>query len=87
MKVDKKLTNPEYFLFAYKTGCNTFMKKDGHITGTRYITQQGTQAQQMVSTSEGRFTVIPLIAANGLPVCCVVISKSNHPKQQLEWGK
>ncbi len=42
MKVDTKLTHPKYFLFADETGCNTSMKKDGYVAGTKYITQQGT---------------------------------------------
>ncbi len=45
LKVDTKLTYPEYCLFANETGCNTSMNKDGHVAGTKYITQQGTQAQ------------------------------------------
>ncbi len=51
MKVDTKLTHPEYFLFADETGCNTSMKKDGHIAGTKYIIQQGTQ--ELVVAMEG----------------------------------
>ncbi len=50
-KVDTKLTHPEYCLFADKTRCNTLMKKDVHVAGTKYITAQGTQAQRMASTS------------------------------------
>mmetsp|Transcript_11312 Transcript_11312/g.24031 ORF Transcript_11312/g.24031 Transcript_11312/m.24031 type:complete len:208 (+) Transcript_11312:255-878(+) len=76
-KVDTILTHPEYCLFANETGCNTSMKKDGHVAGTRYITKKGTQAQRMASTSEGRFTVLPFLSANGQPVCCVVIFQSN----------
>ncbi len=60
------------------------MKMDGLVAGTKNITQQGTQAQQTVSTSEIRFTVLPFIAANGLQVCCVVIFQSNHPEQKLK---
>ena len=41
-KVDTKLTHPEYCLFADETRCNTLMKKDGHVGGTKYITEQGT---------------------------------------------
>ncbi len=67
-KVDTKLIHPEYCLYADETGCNTLMKKDGQVAGTKYITAQGTQVQQMASTSEGRFTVLPFISANGQPV-------------------
>ncbi len=86
-KVDTILTHPEYCLFADETGCNTSMKKDGHIAGTRYITEKGTRAQRMASTTEGRFTVIPFLSANGQPVCCVVIFQSNYKEPKLEWGK
>ncbi len=41
-KVDTKLTPTEYCLFADETGCNTSMKRDGHVAGTKYITAQGT---------------------------------------------
>ncbi len=86
-KVDTKLTHPEYCLFADETGCNTLMKKYGHVAGTKYITAQGTQAQHMAPTSEGRFMVLPFISANGQPVCCVVIFQSNFPESKMEWGK
>mgnify|MGYP000679770884 CR=1 FL=1 len=62
------------------------MKKDGHIAGTKYITKKGTRAQRMASTSEGRFTVLPFIAANGEPVCCIVIFQSKELEPKLEWG-
>ncbi len=62
------------------------MKKDGHITGTKYITKNGTQAQQMASTSKGQFTVLPFIAANGEPVCCSVIFQSTDLEPKLDWG-
>ncbi len=82
-----KLTHPEDCLFADKTRCNSSMKKDGHVAGTKYITAQGTQAQLMTSTSEGRFTVLPFIFTNGQLVCCVVIFQSNFPEPKMEWGK
>ncbi len=41
----------------------------------------------MASTSEGSFTVLPFISANGQPVCCVVIFQSNFHKPKMQWGK
>ncbi len=41
----------------------------------------------MASTCEGRFTVLPFIAANGQPVCCVVIFQLDSPEPKMEWGK
>ncbi len=76
-KVYTILTHPEYCLFADETGCNMSMETDGHVAGTRYITEKGTQAQQMASVSEGQFTVLPFISANRQPVCFVVIFQSN----------
>ncbi len=86
-KVDTKLTHSEYCLFADKTRCNTSMKKDGHVAGTKYITAQGNQAQQMASTSEDRFTVLSFISAIGQPVCCVAIFQSDFPEPKMEWGE
>ncbi len=63
MKADTRLTHPEYCLFDDETGCNTLMKKEGHVAETRYITEKGIQVQQMASTSEGQFTVLPFISA------------------------
>ena len=50
-KLDTVLTYPNYVLFADKTGCDTYEKKDGHIVGTICI-KKGTQAQKMSSTSK-----------------------------------
>ncbi len=67
MKVDTKLTQPEYCLFADETGCNTSMKNDGCVAGTKHITLYWTHWQQRISIKYGRFTVLPFITANGLP--------------------
>ncbi len=85
-EVDTQLTHPNYVLFGDKTGCNTSMKKDSHIAGTKYITKRGTRAQRMASTSEGRFTVLPIIASRGEPVCCIVIFQSKLSEPKVEWG-
>ncbi len=87
MKVDTKLTHPEYCHFADKTRCNTSMKKDDHIAGTRYIIEHRTQAQQVASTSEGQITVLCFIPVNDQQVCCVVIFQSNFLEPKLECRK
>ncbi len=51
--IDIEMTHPDYCIFGDETGCNTSMKKDGHIVGTKYITKKGTRAQRMASTSKG----------------------------------
>ncbi len=85
--VDPRLTHPEYFFFADETRYNTLMKKDVHVAGTRYISEQVTQEKHMKSTSKGQFTVLFFIYANGQSFCCIVIFQSNFPKTKLEWGK
>ncbi len=85
-EVDMQLTYPNYVLFRDETGCNTSMKKDGHIAGTKYITKRGTRAQRMASTSKGCFTVLPIIASSGEPVCCIIIFQSKLSEPKLEWG-
>ena len=60
--IDTVLTYPNCVLFADKTGCTTNQKKDGHIAGTKYITKKGTRVQRMSSTSEGCFTVLPVLS-------------------------
>ncbi len=86
-KVDTEMTHPEYCIFGDETRCNTSMKTDGHIAGTKYITKAGTQAQRMACTNEGQFTVLPFLAANREPVCCVVIFQLKEKEPKLEWGK
>ena len=36
-----KIVYPKYLIFAEKTGCNTNMKKDGHVVGITYLFQPG----------------------------------------------
>ncbi len=86
-KVDTKLTHPEYCLVANETGCNTSMKKDGHVAGTRYITEKGTRTQHMASTSDGQSTFLPFLSANGQPVCYVMIFQLKCKEPKLKWGK
>ena len=35
-----KITHPNYIVFADETGCNTSMKKNGHIAGTKYLVKK-----------------------------------------------
>ena len=36
-----KIDYPKYLIFSDKTGCNTNMKKDGHVAGITYLFQPG----------------------------------------------
>ncbi len=41
IKVDIQATHPHYVLFADETGCNSSMKKDGHIRRTKNTSCRG----------------------------------------------
>ena len=73
-----KITHHDYILFADKTGCNTSMKKDGNIGGTKYLVKKGSTLQHMALTNDHRFTVLPFTSRNGEAVVCVVIVKCSE---------
>ncbi len=83
-KIDTVLTHPENLIFADETGCNASMKNDGNVAGTKFITKKGTVPQQMASTKDHRFTLLPFTSATGDAVCCVVIFKSDKIEPDFE---
>ncbi len=75
--IDSVLTHTENLILANKTGCNASMKNDGNVAATKFITKKGMVPQQMASTKDHRFTLLPFTSATGDAVCCVVIFMSD----------
>lgn len=82
--IDTVLTHPQNLIFADEKRCNASLKNDGYVAGTRFITKKGTVPQQMASTKDYWFTLLPFTLATGDAICCVVIFKSE--KIELEFG-
>jgi hypothetical protein len=82
---DIKITHPEYILFADETGCNTNQKKDGHQAGTKFVVGIGETPKTTCSTSDHRFTLLPITSATGLPVMCILIFQGKGPAVPASW--
>ncbi len=54
------------------------------MAGTKFITKKGTVPQQMASTKDHWFTLLPFTSATGDAVCCVVIFKSDKIEPDFE---
>ena len=48
---------------------------------------EGYRAQRIAVTIKGNFVLLPIIASNVKPVCCVVIFQSKLPEPKLEWER
>ena len=68
-----KITQPEWILFADESGFNTSQKKDGHVGGQKFVSEGGTAPQIMASTTDHKFTLLPITSASGEAVCCAII--------------
>ncbi len=53
------ISPPHYILFADKSGFSTSQKKDGHISGQKFVVERGTVPQTMASTTDQKFTMLP----------------------------
>lgn len=83
---DIKITHKHYLLFADECGCSTSQKKDGQVGGTKFIVKRGTVPQQIASTNDHNFTLLPFTSASGEVVCCVIIFKSLTGQVPLNWA-
>lgn len=83
---DTEILHPDYILFADETGCNTNQKKDGHYGGTKYIVGRGTVPKEYACTTDKHFTLMGFTAANGEPVCCVLIFTGEKQDIPLYWS-
>lgn len=86
-KQEYKITHPELIFFADETGCNTSQKKDGHVGGRKYVCARGSRPQQLASTTDHSFTLLPFTSATGEAVCCVVIFQcANEDELKATWA-
>jgi hypothetical protein len=73
LKQNFKITKPEWILFADESGFNTSQKKDGHVSGQKFVVERGTTPQIMALTTDNKFTLLPFTPASGKAVCCCII--------------
>jgi hypothetical protein len=83
--IDIEITHPDYILFGDETGCNTSQKKDGHEAGTKYVVARGQTPRTQSSTTDHRFTLLPITSASGEPVICVVIFQGKSKEIPANW--
>jgi phage terminase small subunit len=83
--VNIEITHPDYILFGDETGCNTSQKKDGHEAGTKYVVARGQTPRTSCSTTDHRFTLLPITSASGEPVICVVIFQGKTSEIPSHW--
>jgi hypothetical protein len=77
--------HPDYIMVGDEPGCNTSQKKDGHQAGTKFIIQCGTIPKISCSTTDHRFTVLPITSASGHAVICVVIFQGKSSDIPSHW--
>jgi hypothetical protein len=59
-----KVTQPENIIFAHETGCNTNMKKNGHVGGEVYmLPNDNTEFGRTVTATDIHFTRTPKLCA------------------------
>jgi hypothetical protein len=63
--VDIEILHPDYILFGDETGCNTSQKKDGHEGGKKFVVGRGQVPRTSCSTTDHRFTLLPITSASG----------------------
>jgi hypothetical protein len=85
LPVDLELVHPERLLFLDETGCNTNQKDDGQVGDKRCIGEKGGRANITASTTDIRFTVLPVSNAVGHAVLCVVIFQSESQEIPFNW--
>ena len=74
LKLNIKITKPEWILFANESGFNTSQKKDGHVAGSqKFVVERGTTPQIMSSTTDHKFTLLPFTSASGEAICGAII--------------
>ena len=61
-----------------ETGCNTSQKKGGHNTGETKIVGVDNVPRLQLNISDHRFTLLPIMAATGEVIMCVVIFQSKQ---------
>ena len=83
---DIEIIHPDYILFGDETGCNTSQKKDGHEAGTKFVVGKGQVPRTSCVTTDHRFTLLPITAANGEPVICVIIFQGKSSEVPASWA-
>ena len=68
-----------------KTGCNTSQKKDGHNAGERKIVGVDNVPRSECNSSNHYFTPLPITAATGEVIMCVVIFQSKQKEVHVHW--
>jgi len=65
-------------------GINTNQKTDGHVGGKLFVCVCGTTPKIGISTTDHHCTIIPMVAASGEAVCCIVIFTGDSESLPVE---
>ena len=84
-KCDIQILHPDHFLTFDETGCNTNMKDDGQIGGGKFVVGRGNTPKTVAATNDRRFTMLPIVAADGQPVICVLIFAGESTELRADW--
>jgi hypothetical protein len=83
-KTKYQLTKPERCVYVDETGCNTNMKVDGHVGGTRYImSAHQSEGGRTGVTSDIHFTLLAFTLGNGQAIMCAIVMKSEKDVNDL----
>jgi hypothetical protein len=74
------VTKPNYILYVDEVGENTSQKKDGNVSGEKFMVASDQRALIWSSFSDCHFTVLGFTAGDGNPVYCVTILPSSDLK-------
>ena len=86
LPVEYKMLYPERLLHMDETGCNTNQKTDGRVGGKKYIGRSGNgKVSKTSSTTDKRFTLLPIINSLGEAVCCVTIFQGEGDSIPSNW--
>ena len=79
-----RLIKPEDCVYVDETGCNTNMKMDSIIGGTKYVTPADDECACPVGlTTDLHFTVLCFTSGTGDPIMCAIILKSERDIKYL----
>ncbi len=84
LKQNIKFAKHKWILFANKSVFITPQKKDGHPGGQKFVVERGTAPQIMPSTTDHKFSFLPLTSASRDSLLCNNISGKRGCSCHLE---
>jgi len=77
--------HPDHLIFMDEMGLNTNQKTDRHVGGECFVCAHGATPKIGISTTDHLCTIIPIVAASGEAVCCVVIFTGDSESLPVDW--